>query len=80
MLQLNAMKQNMSCSARNHAVALLACYAAVRFFSYCFFYDYFVANSAIPKGKACFDRVEKRFDGMSDSFRGVAFFRDWRQL
>ncbi len=54
MLQFNALKQNSSCSARNHVVAPLVCFYAVRFFSYCFFYYYDVSHSDIPKGKACF--------------------------
>jgi hypothetical protein len=51
MLQLNALKQNMSCSARNGIVAPLACYNAVRFFSYCFFYYFYGKNSYSPKRK-----------------------------
>ncbi len=51
MLQLNALNRNMSCSARNAIVAPLACFYAVRFFSYCFFYPYFVKNNSHTQRK-----------------------------
>lgn len=51
MLQLNALKQNMSCSARNGIVAPFACFDAVRFFSYCFFYYYYGKNDCNTQRK-----------------------------
>lgn len=37
----NSVKNSVSCSVRNGSVAVSACYFAVRFFSYCFFYYFY---------------------------------------